>query len=93
MGFTTQGRPYTKVDIESLTENQIGVYGIFNASRWIYVGKGDIRVNMLKHLNGDNACINRQMPTGWKAELNPNPTLREKELILELKPICNERVG
>ena len=87
-------RQYTKADVELLKENQIGVYGIFKQGTWIYVGKGDIRKRLLDHLNGDNPCIVIQTPTHYVAEqLNSDPSNREKELILELKPVCNQKVG
>jgi hypothetical protein len=95
MPFTsTKSFHYTRSEIEAISPNQIGVYGIYNASQWIYVGKGDIRDRMLAHFNGDNICINRNAPTGWVGELtHGDPSNRERELILELNPCCNKRVG
>lgn len=95
MPFANQTpRPFIKSDVEDLKPNQIGVYGIFRSGKWIYVGKGDIRQRLLNHLNGDNECITRQLPTHWVAELtNGDPSEREKALILELQPTCNQRVG
>ena len=89
-------RPYTKADIERLNPDQNGVYGIFNAQGWIYVGRGDIRDRMLRHVGGDNPCINRHSPTHWVNEVTRSDAameLREKTLIIELDPACNERVG
>ena len=95
MPFTAQTpRPYNKADVESLTPNQNGVYGIFKGNICIYVGKGDIRQRLLAHLNNDNPCITKQQPTTWVGEkLNGDPSAREKELILELNPVCNQKVG
>lgn len=86
-------RPFTREGIEWLKPNQIGVYGIFNASGCIYVGKGDIRDRLLSHFNGDNPCILRFRPTYYLAEVLPNPDAREKQLIIEYNPPCNQRVG
>lgn len=96
MGFTEQDpRPFTKEDVESLDANQNGVYGLHHTKDWVYVGKSeDIRGRLLDHLNGDNPCITNDSPTHWVAEsVNGDPSDREKELILELDPICNKKVG
>lgn len=95
MPFIEQtSRAFSIEGIEWLTPNQSGVYGLFKKDAWIYVGKGDMRQRLLDHFNGDNPCITRESPTSWMAEkISGDPSAREKELILELKPICNIRVG
>lgn len=95
MPFPKQNnRAFTRSDIESLAPGQIGVYGIFRSGAWIYVGKGDIRERLLAHLRGDNPRINLEGPTHWVAEVvSGDPSLREKQLILELGPVCNQRLG
>lgn len=86
-------RQFTKAQVESIVPNQIGVYGIFRQGVWIYIGKGDIRQRLLAHLNGDNPYILNQSPTHWVDEVTPNLDEREKQLILECRPICNKKVG
>ena len=89
-------RPFTETDILKLSKDQSGVYGIFKPNVWIYVGKGDIRDRLLQHIRGqdDNPCILRNRPTFWVAEkISGDPSQREKELILELTPACNKRIG
>lgn len=95
MSFIQQvPKPFAREDIEKLNPNQIGVYGLFNNSKWIYVGKGDIRERLLAHWNGDNQCIKQEMPTHWVGEvMQGDPSAREQQLILELQPTCNMRVG
>lgn len=95
MGFVEQiPSPFLKAEVESLTPNQIGVYGILRQGAWVYVGKGDIRERLLAHLNGDNPCILRERPTHWVTEVTwGDPSEREKQLILELQPVCNKKVG
>lgn len=96
MSFVRQTpRVFTNQNIEALNPNQYGVYGIFKQSQWIYVGKGDIRQRLLDHLNGDDLCILQFSPTHWVGELCTDPTMsiREKQLIVELNPLCNQRVG
>ena len=63
MPFTTEMRPYTRENIEALTPNQNGVYGIFRDTKAVYIGSGDIRGRMLAHINGDNTCITQNLPT------------------------------
>jgi len=87
-------RAFSKDEVLALNPNQNGVYGIFNASRWIYVGRGDIRDRVLRHVGGDIPCILKSVPTGWVAEVVVgDASAREKQLIMELKPMCNEKVG
>jgi hypothetical protein len=73
-----------------------GVYAIFNANVWIYVGEGqDIRARLLAHLNGANSCITRNVPSGFQCELWPadQRVARQDALILALNPVCNRRLG
>jgi hypothetical protein len=86
-------RPFTRSDVESLTPNQLGCYGLFAPDLWIYVGKGDIRQRLLDHLNGDNDCIKKSKPTQWVGVVTNDMDAEEKRLIRELGPCCNQRVG
>jgi excinuclease UvrABC nuclease subunit len=87
-------KAFTRANVEALNPNQHGVYGIYRANdAWVYVGKGDIRQRLLDHLNGDNPCITREKPTHWVDEVTSNADAREKQLIVELNPICNKKVG
>lgn len=86
-------REFTRAGIEGITPNQMGVYALYKTNRWIYVGRGDIRARLLDHLNGDNACINREHPTHWVDEVTANHVERERQVIVELNPVCNQRVG
>ena len=94
MPFTEQTpRPYTHEDVEKLAKDQMGCYGIFREGVWIYVGSGDIRQRLLDHLNGDNPCIVQQNPTLYVADVLADYKEREKQLIDEYAPICNQRRG
>ena len=94
MPFVKQNpRPFTEEEVSELKTGLIAVYGLFKSNTWVYVGRGDIRQRLLDHLGGDNACINHENPTHWIAEVTSDADRREKELILELSPICNQRVG
>lgn len=95
MGFAKDLTPraFTKDAVLAIKPGQNGVYGIYKANSWIYVGKGDIRDRMLAHINGDNPCITKNGATHWVAEVTSRMDAREKELIRELDPTCNKKVG
>ena len=94
MAFPKQeSRQFTRANIEALSPNQNGCYGLFKQGTWIYVGKGDIRTRLLAHFNRDNSCIARQAPTHWVDMVTANMDQMEKDLILELDPLCNKKVG
>ena len=94
MPFPQQSaRAFTKANVEMITPGQVGVYGIYRQGQWIYVGSGDIRERLLRHINGDNPLIMAARPTHWVDEVTSNYVQREKTLIIELSPLCNQRVG
>jgi hypothetical protein len=89
-------RPFTQANVESLNPDQWGVYGLYRQAKWVYIGSGDIRTRLLSHLRGENAadpCIAAEAPTHWIDEVTSNYAARERELILECGPSCNQRVG
>jgi hypothetical protein len=86
-------KPFTRVEIEALNPNQMGVYGIFRDGVWIYIGRGDLRDRLLAHLNGDIPCIWFNAPTHFIAEVAANPVAREIELLQEIITTCNQRIG
>lgn len=94
MPFPQQvARPFTEQGIESLRPGQTGCYGIIGQGVWIYVGRGDIRNRLLKHLNGDNPCITRERPTHYYTAVTQDDENEEERLIQELNPACNKKVG
>ena len=91
MGFAQQyTRPFTQEGVSQLKLAPYGVYGISAGPTWVYVGKGNIRERLLGHLKGDNACIRSQRPTHYVFEITEtsNAGSRQRELIVELSPIC-----
>jgi hypothetical protein len=79
--------------IESFHAGQTGVYAIYNARTWIYIGRGDIRQRLLDHLNGDIPPINASSPTHFRAEVTGDSIKREQQLLREYSPACNPRLG
>jgi hypothetical protein len=94
MGFPAQTPvSFSRPGIESLKEGQIGCYGLYRPNNWVYIGRGDIRARLLAHLNGDNPCITRQAPTYFVIEITRAAEERERQLIRQLRPRCNGRLG
>ena len=94
MPFPQQApRAFTRENVETLMQGQMGVYGIFTLGGCVYVGRGDIRERLLAHLNGDNALITQQRPTYWLGAVTANYVELEKQLIVEFQPTCNRKVG
>ena len=94
MDFSTaKSRPFTAEGIARVTAGQIGVYGIFRADVWVYVGKGDIKAELARYLNGENPRITAEHPTTWCAIVTDDCDRLEKALILKYRPIANQRGG
>ena len=96
MPFPEQtSRAFTQEGVDWLNLRQIGVYGLFNTDQWVYIGQAvDLRRRLHEHLNGDNACINRYRPSNYVAVLCSRLELdeRERTLILECQPACNQQL-
>ena len=91
MPFVRQ-RPFTFTTdkIEAMAPRVMGVYGLFKGDTCVYVGRGDIRARLLDHVNGDNPCITGQAPTHYVEEVTASHGPRERALISELNPVCNQ---
>ena len=83
---------FNREAIESFNAGQTGVYAIYNARKWIYIGRGDIRQRLLDHLDGDIPSINTNSPTHFRAEVTDNSIRREQQLLREYMPACNQRL-
>lgn len=94
MPFASQTpRQFTREKVLAISPGQMGVYGLFRANQWVYVGSGDVRERLLAHLGGDNPSITQEQPTHWVDEVTDEYVEREKALILEMAPNCNQKVG
>jgi hypothetical protein len=83
--------PFTFEAVREEAPSASGVYSIYTAERWIYVGQGDdIRQSLFRHLNEPSACIKRFGPLSFSFELAPatERVSRQQALIAELKPAC-----
>jgi len=93
MLFANNPRPFTRENVEALSPNRMGCYGIYRIGLWMYVGKGDIRARFLARLNGDVPCILKEKPTYWVDVVTDDVDNEEKRLILACDPVCNRTVG
>ncbi|MGO9576649.1 MAG: hypothetical protein ACLPTQ_20260 [Terriglobales bacterium] len=97
MAFRNQnGYAFNRASVLANAPNASGVYGIYRQGVWIYVGQSkDIQARLMQYINGENACILRNQPTGFTYDLAPEWQLDalEQGLIVGLNPACNQRVG
>jgi hypothetical protein len=69
-----------------------GVYGISNASEWIFIGEADnIQVALQHHLLDVDTSIMKRQPTGFVFEVcGPDARVaRQNRLSSEYEPACN----
>ncbi len=87
-------RSYTPISVRANAPPASGIFGVSNASEWIYIGESDNIQAALLHLQGDSA-LRQRGPTGFVFELcGPAARLaRQGRLILEYEPVCNQRAG
>lgn len=90
------GYPFTVSGIIANAPNNSGVYALYNARTWVYVGEsGDIQARLLQHVNENGTCIKHQGATNFVYELcdAANRVRRQDQLILSLGPLCNQKLG
>lgn len=88
----TMPRPFTRIGIEQHAPAESGVYGISNASEWIYIGEADdIRSRLLEHLSEPSPFLMQRRPTGFVFEVCPPERRRARQdrLVIEYEPHCN----
>jgi predicted GIY-YIG superfamily endonuclease len=96
MAFQNPGFLFNRASILQHAPSASGVYGLWTATSWIYVGESnDIQRRLLEHFNGDNVLITRAAPTSFGFELSGafQRVARQNALILELRPFCNQILG
>jgi excinuclease UvrABC nuclease subunit len=86
---------FTENGIATYAPRESGVYGIYNATHWIYVGESkDMEGRLYEHLRAESdqsARILKHNPTGYAFERCAAATRlgRETALIVELNPLEN----
>ena len=84
------------VSVDNSVPAASGVYGLSNASQWIYVGEtANIHGELLKHLHHPNTFLKGHTPSGFTFELSSEEHRAERRnrLVFELQPIGNRLVA
>ena len=87
---------FSRISVIENAPQESGVYALRYQSTWVYVGESEnIRAQLIQHLNGDNACITVYPSLTFSYELISSVTRswRQDELVRELRPTCNPRLG
>ena len=69
-----------------------GIYTIYSAARWIYIGESDdIRRSLFLHLNEATPCMDRFGPLSFSFELVAGVERRARceALVAAMEPECN----
>jgi hypothetical protein len=85
-------RSFTELSVREHAPALSGVYGISNASEWVYIGVSDnIREALLKHLQETSTLLVTRRPTGFSYETcdRAGRLARQDQLVLEYEPFCN----
>ena len=73
-----------------------GVYALCLGREFIYIGDTEnLQRKLLDHLDEKSECISRMNPDTFSFEPVPDPerVARRNRLILELNPVCNQKMG
>jgi excinuclease UvrABC nuclease subunit len=85
-------RTFTASSVLKHAPTLSGVYGISNASEWIYIGETDnIQAALLEYMQGSDTPLLECQPTGFVFEVC-GPTMRltrQDRLVLEYEPKYN----
>jgi hypothetical protein len=97
MPFENHGnRSFTTMSIGKNAPRASGVYGLADASQWIYVGEtADIHGELLRHLQNPHEFLKEHPPSGFTFELSAAGLRvgRQNQLVWELGPIGNRMVA
>jgi hypothetical protein len=84
---------FTDEGVREGAPEESGIYVIFTAAHWVYIGGSDnIRRALFDHLNTPNDCFEKHHPLSFSSEVVPagERAHRRTALIAELHPVCNE---
>jgi excinuclease UvrABC nuclease subunit len=86
------GFAFSPVSVQRNAPALPGVYGLSNASEWIYVGAaGNIQAALLAHLQETGTRLKSFSPKGFTFEVcdAEHAAMRHSRLVGELAPPCN----
>jgi excinuclease UvrABC nuclease subunit len=88
-----EGYAFDRHTITTVVDHSPGIYVLWNAEQWIYVGESqDLRESLLTHLNGGDPRIAARSPGAFGFELHRSregAAARCHELVRALEPLCN----
>jgi len=87
-------RPFNAGAVNRYAPVASGVYGISNASEWIYIGETDnIQDTLLTHLHEPGTSAMLRLPTGFVFEIcdRVQRPARQGRLVVEYGPTCNRQ--
>ena len=90
IGPSQPGHALSEASIRFNAPAQSGVYALYHATGWVYVGESqNIQNRLLEHMRDER--IMRHRPTGFCFELHPALTrvTRQDALIVALTPSAN----
>jgi hypothetical protein len=97
MPFANHGnRSFTVTSVHKNVPAASGVYGLSDASQWIYVGEtANIHAELFKHLQHPNTFLRGHSPSGftWELSSEEHRAERRNQLVFELQPIGNRLVA
>jgi hypothetical protein len=83
--------PFTFEAVREKVPSASGVYSIYTAERWVYVGESDdIRQSLFRHLNEPSEAMTRFGQLSFSFELAPAADRkgRQQAMIEEFEPAC-----
>ena len=91
-----QFRPqsFTLASVRAHAPATSGIYGISNATEWIFIGESNnIQASLLQDLQQENSALLQRVPTGFVFEVCDAGAWRARKarLVLEYHPVCNRR--
>jgi hypothetical protein len=92
----TLPRSFSTFSVRNYAPVASGVYGLSNASQWLYVGESDnIQAALMAHLSDPDSELMKLAPKGFVVEIcdRSKRLLRQDRLVGEYKPVCNERLA
>jgi hypothetical protein len=88
--------PFDKASIILNAPHESGVYALRNKTTWVYIGESsDVLAQLVQHLDANNACIAMFPDLMFSYEL-VHPVVRPwrlDDVVRELRPICNPKLG
>jgi len=83
-------RSFSPIAVRDHAPAQPGVYGLTNASSWLFISETEnIRESLMNHLRDSNSASGAQRPTGFVYEVcdRTRSQSRRTQLVREYQPV------